>query len=250
MPNVTAPLAAERAIEITASLIDLARVEANHSLWPAPIPSASKTKKPATICFDEWNVWDAFRSPGELGAEETYDVSDALAVGVWLNVFIRQGKYLGMANVAQSVNVISPLMTTESGITKQTTYWPLLLFSRYMRGKAFAVNLRCPAWEGGRTNPEWIRGTVRTPWLDVSAVLDADGWANLVAINISEDQDFETKITGVGGEVEVHSLGADSSSVRESNMTGGKVELKQASWDGKGTYVFPKHSLTMLRWKA
>ena len=41
-----------------------------------------------------------------------YTLSDALAVGVWLNVFVRQSKYIGMANIAQSVNVIAPLMTT------------------------------------------------------------------------------------------------------------------------------------------
>lgn len=55
-----APRSAERAIEITAGLIDLARIE---NKVPITVPRQ-------TICFDEWNVWDPVRAPGEDGAEE------------------------------------------------------------------------------------------------------------------------------------------------------------------------------------
>jgi alpha-N-arabinofuranosidase len=55
-----APKSAERAIEITAGLIDLARIE---NKVPNTVPRQ-------TICFDEWNVWDPARAPGEQGAEE------------------------------------------------------------------------------------------------------------------------------------------------------------------------------------
>ena len=59
--NATAPRAAERAIEITGALIDLAHIENN-------IPPGVRKQK---ICFDEWNVWDSKRAPGPEGAEET-----------------------------------------------------------------------------------------------------------------------------------------------------------------------------------
>jgi alpha-N-arabinofuranosidase len=72
----------------------------------------------------------------------------------WLNVFVRQSAHLGMCNIAQSVNVISPLLISDKGIIKQTAYWPLLLFSRYMHGKALGVGVRCQKWTGNRTNPE------------------------------------------------------------------------------------------------
>ena len=119
IPNAIAPLSAERAIQTAAALIDIARIE---NKIPSSVP---QTK----ICFDEWNVWDPVRAPGEQGAEELYTLSDALAVAVWLNVFVRQSRWVGMANIAQTVNVISPLMTTEKGVVKQATWWPLLLFS-------------------------------------------------------------------------------------------------------------------------
>ncbi|KAK3192060.1 hypothetical protein K4F52_001687 [Lecanicillium sp. MT-2017a] len=186
LKNATAPRCAERAIGITAGLIDLARAENGVS------PSAKRQ----TICFDEWNVWDPIRADGESGAEAKYDLSDALAVSIWLNVFIRQSKYVGMANIAQTVNVISPLMTTKNGILKQTTWWPLLLFSKYMRGSTIACNVRCGEYQG-ETEPAWIRGAIETPWLDVSAALDIDGFVNLMVVNIHEARDFETELSGV-----------------------------------------------------
>ena len=158
LTNVTAPLSAERAIETAAALIDIARIE-NH----IP-PSTAATK----ICFDEWNVWDPERAPGEQGAEELYTLSDALGVAVWLNVFVRKSRWVGMANIAQSVNVISPLMTSERGVVRQSTWWPLYLFSKYMRGWTVGVHVRAGAYDGV-TNPGWLQGVLEqgASWLDV-----------------------------------------------------------------------------------
>ncbi|KFH47433.1 alpha-L-arabinofuranosidase C-like protein [Hapsidospora chrysogenum ATCC 11550] len=240
--NVTAPRSAERAIQITAGLIDLARIENK-------VPPSVRRQK---ICFDEWNVWDPARAPGEQGAEEKYTLSDALAVGVWLNVFIRQAQHVGMANIAQSVNVISPLMTIADGLVKQTTWWPLLLYSKYMRGSSVHVGLRASEYEGD-THPAWIRGAVETPWLDVSAALDGEGWLNVAVVNIHEEKDFETEIragSGVaGGEVQVFTVDGDSVAVVNTDGAQ-KVGIQESLWDGKGLFKFRKHSLTLLRWKV
>jgi len=247
LPNVTAPLAAERAIEITASLIDLARVEMDINNFPE-YHTRPKTKHRPTICFDEWNVWDPERAPGDKGAEQDYNLSDALAVAIWLNVFIRQARYIGMATIAQSVNVISPLMTTESKVIKQATYWPLFLFSKYMRGQTLAVNLCCGKYVG-KTNPEWLATTSDMPWLDVSAALN-DGFVNLAVVNISEDTDIECEIP-ITSTVQVFTVGANNASVRDHNMEGeDKVVIEETSFEGRGTYKFAKHSLTLLRWKS
>lgn len=206
-------------------------------------PSVRRQK----ICFDEWNVWDPVRAPGEEGAEEKYTLSDALAVGVWLNVFIRQSQHMGMANIAQSVNVISPLMTTKDGLLKQPTWWPLLLFSKYMRGSTVAVNVRSGEYLGD-TEPAWIRGAIETPWLDVSAAVD-DGVLSLAVVNIHETKDFETELRGVGAkEVTVYSVnGADVTVVNTAEKE--EVGIQESKWDGQGLFTFPKHSLTLLRWK-
>ncbi|KAF2014239.1 glycoside hydrolase family 51 protein [Aaosphaeria arxii CBS 175.79] len=238
--NATAPRGAERAIQMTSALIDLARIENN---VPHTVPRP-------TICFDEWNVWDPVRAPGELGAEESYTLSDALAVSIFLNGFIRQARDMGMANIAQSVNVISPLMTTKDGIVKQASYWPYMLFSRYMRGWTIPVNVRAEEYEG-RTNPEWIRGTIETPFLDVSAAIDEKGEVvTLAVVNVHEEKSYDVKLDGIpsGKQVDVYTVGGDH--VQAGNM-GGKEEVKivESKWDAKDSYVFPKHSLTLLRWR-
>lgn len=254
LPNVTSPLAAERAIQITASLIDLARIETNTDVWPETPSTKPRTEHRPKICFDEWNIWSETRFPGSEGAEQHYDLSDALGVAVWLNVFVRQAQWLGMATIAQSVNVLAPIYTTRdgSGLVRQTIYWPLYLFARYMRGRTIAVGLRCGVY-GGRTNPEWIASTLDAPWLDVAAALDADGVVNLAVVNISEERAFETDVEGVvvGGKVEVYIVGGEGHGVRDCNIDEpDKVRVRESEWDGKGKFTFQKHSFTLLRWKA
>jgi alpha-L-arabinofuranosidase len=214
---------------------------------------ASHPHRP-TICFDEWNVWDPIRAPGDKGAEELYDVSDMLAVAVWLNVFVRQSKHIGMATVAQSVNVIAPLMTSSTGVVKQTTYWPLLLFSRFMRGRALATHV-CAETYSGRTFPEWLASTRELPLLDVSAAVSDDGWVSLAVVNVDEERDLEAKMPGgIGqnGEVQVYTVGGRESGIRDNNTEGSeKVSIRESRWDGRGGgFTFERRSFTLLRWKT
>jgi alpha-N-arabinofuranosidase len=238
--NALAPLAAERAIETTAAMIDVARIENRVS------PKVAQT----TICFDEWNMWDPIRAPGEEGGEESYTLSDALGVAVWLNVFVRQSRWVGMANIAQTVNVISPLMTTKDGIMKQTTWWPLLLYSKYMRGYTIGVHMRGSAYDG-ETYPPWLQGTLAegASWLDISACVSESGTVTLAVVNVSETKDFETDLLGVGSDVKVFTV--TGSNIKVINTDGKEeVGIQEGTWDGKGKYKFGKHSLTMLRWET
>jgi alpha-N-arabinofuranosidase len=167
--NVNGPAAAEKAICITKSLIDLAKIE--HGL-----------DKDITVCFDEWNVWDPVRAPGEKGAEEHYDLSDALAVSSWLTTFVRNSHIVRIACIAQSVNVISPLITSPSGLFKQTTFYPLHLFSTLMRDgcslDVWVDREEAENYYEGKTVPEWVgklekweqNRDKKTGWLDIAAV--------------------------------------------------------------------------------
>ncbi|KFA61237.1 hypothetical protein S40285_08873 [Stachybotrys chlorohalonatus IBT 40285] len=239
LKNATAPRQAERAIEITGSLIDLARIE---NKVPSRIPKQK-------ICFDEWNVWDPVRAPGWLGAEEKYTLSDALAVANWLNVLVRQSKYIGMATIAQSVNVIAPLMTTKTGLLKQTTWWPLLLFSKYMRGSTVACHVQSAEYEGP-THPEWIRGTIETPWLETSAAVDDDGIVSLVVVNVHETKSFITKIEGMQSDTDVTVYTVTGDHVQSTNTEEKQeVGISEKNWRRQDVYEFPKASMTMLRWK-
>ena len=162
---------------------------------------------------------------------------------------VRKSKDVSMACIAQSVNVLSPLMTTNSGIIRQTTWWPYELFCKYMRGHTIACHISCDEYDGP-TQPDLIRGTKDTPWLDVSATVDENGWVNLCVVNIHEKEDLTTKLEGCNKSfMQVFTLTGPT--ITAHNMQDeGTVDVKGSGWENKGSYVFPKHSMTLLRWLA
>jgi len=112
--NVLAPHAAERAIDTCAALLSRAAYKRNLA-------------EPPKIVYDEWNVW--FREmTGAL--EERFVFADALAVGTYLNIFVRKCAWVRMANLAQMVNAIAPIVTTPDAAAVQPTYYPFLLHAQ------------------------------------------------------------------------------------------------------------------------
>ncbi|RIK35071.1 MAG: alpha-N-arabinofuranosidase, partial [Chloroflexi bacterium] len=105
------------------------------------------------LSWDEWNVWYKDRSSNGNWAEaphlseEIYNLEDALVVAQWMNVFLRKSDVVKIACLAQIVNVISPITTTRDGLLKQTTYYPIVLFSRMASGNALDVAVKAPLIE-------------------------------------------------------------------------------------------------------
>ena len=112
--NVLQPHQVERAIELAAGMIRRAAYEQGLAKVPR-------------VAVDEWNVW--FRTFGSTNLEERYQFADALAVGTYLNIFIRNCAWVKMANLAQMVNAIAPIVTTPSAAALQPIYYPFLLHS-------------------------------------------------------------------------------------------------------------------------
>lgn len=192
-----------------------------------------------------------------------------------------------MCNIAQSLNVISPLLTDPSDpsapLLKQTTLYPYLLFSRFMRGHTLAVHLRCQEFTGSmvagespdRRNYGWLRSLSRTPWLDVSACVgvgteelaapevrrmggvefqEGEGRYVCVAVtNVHEERAFEVEfeVEGLKGkEVRTYTVGGQGTGPWVSNTRGKEeVGVVEGTWKADGSYEFPPLSLTLLRWK-
>jgi alpha-N-arabinofuranosidase len=68
---------------------------------------------------------ERFFRKGEDLLEEFYNLRDALYFGCVLNMFIRHADRVKMANVAQTVNVIAPIIATPKGSYYQPTFFPL-----------------------------------------------------------------------------------------------------------------------------
>jgi alpha-L-arabinofuranosidase len=117
--GVLQPHQAERAILCTRALIERAAYR-------------QKLAAPPRIAYDEWNVWYR-QMTGAL--EERYAFADALAVGTYLNIFTRNCDWVQMANLAQMVNAIAPIVTSPEAAavqpiwkrdrkTRRTRWWP------------------------------------------------------------------------------------------------------------------------------
>ncbi|CAO1633744.1 unnamed protein product [Jaminaea pallidilutea] len=209
--NVFGAAAAERGIEICSSLIQLAKIERAGQVLDWSKRDDEVAARDVKICYDEWNVWDEVKAPANNGLEQTYDFVDMLGVAAWLHVLVRKHREVGMACIAQSVNVISPLMTSRGGLLFQTTYWPLQLFARHMKG-GHLLNL---GYSGelytGPTYPTWIRHMTPPPYVDLLGMTGPDG-IRLSIINrhptshwlcLLDFEDFATQ------QVEMHEVYAD-----------------------------------------
>jgi alpha-N-arabinofuranosidase len=203
------------------------------------------------IAYDEWNVWyrtrDAAGRTG--GLEERYDLSDALAVACFLNIFIRHCRSVAMANLAQMVNVIAPVFTSRQGLFLQTIYHPMRLYSEHMQELALDPLVDSPLLplESG---PVADLGPFQT--LDAVATRDADRQVlALAVVNRDPHRSIETRLDFVGtprprtGTVyEVN--GASPIDVNSFEQPD-RVAVSERDWSGGDTLQVPPHSISVLR---
>ena len=253
--NVFAPHLAERALRVCEGVIEGVRYQQD-------------IKHPIGIAYDEWNVWFRAASPpwaewAEIdasgGMEETYSLADALAVAAYLNVFIRHCSTVRMANIAQLVNVLAPIMTSSEGLVRQTIFHPLCLYSRHMRGEALDTYVDCDVHDlrpQDETSPWPHRVADLGPFklLDASAVRDPKTrTVNLAVINrdLTRDVRAVVQIAGTAGSAGGAAFELNSSSVDSVNSfdaPDGVTVVRRPIEAGVNdlTYSFPAHSLTLL----
>jgi len=159
------------------------------------VRAVRRQSKRLHISFDEWNVWYQTRFPGEENLEileapplleDVYSVTDAVVVGSLLISLLRHADRVKIANLAQLVNVIAPIMTEPGGPAwKQTIYHPFALTSRYGRGTVLRVEPHSPVHD--------IAAYGEVPVLDAVAVLQEDE-SGLVLFAVNRDQREETTL--------------------------------------------------------
>jgi alpha-N-arabinofuranosidase len=134
------------------------------------IQAKRRSKKRAYLCFDEWNVWYKnmeMDGKGETAPhliEEVYNLEDALVVAGFFNSFIRHADVVKIANLAQIVNVIAPILTRGDDMLIQSIFFPFEMFSRRREGVSLWPVVDGPAYEG--------RANGRVHVFDNSAILD------------------------------------------------------------------------------
>jgi len=177
--------------------------------------------KRAMLAFDEWNVWyrtqgiEHTNGGGRFApplAEERFNLEDALVVAGILHAFLRHADIVKMANLAQVVNVIAPLLTRTDDVLVQSIYWPFQLFSKRREGHSLAVAVDGPSYASvshGETNH-----------VDASAIL-GEGLLHVFLTNRDEE----------ATEVRVALAGADIAEVVDAEIVSGADPKDENDWE-------------------
>ena len=109
------------------------------------VMSRRRSRSRTYLCFDEWNVWYRARTREHMDGEgtfapalidETYNFEDALVVAMFLMSFIRHADAVKIANLAQLVNVIAPIKTSDRGILRQSIFHAFKMISARKGGQS------------------------------------------------------------------------------------------------------------------
>lgn len=248
---ISTPLVLEQRTRVVKGMIDNVMQTANRP-----------GKDSIRIAWDEYNVWYRARSGeaarGKRALEEKYNLEDALVVAGFLNAFIRNADVVKMANMAQLVNVIAPIFTSENGMYKQTIFYPLQLFANNAYGTALNVFVDSKTYNTDKfyfNNGEHPTQINNVPYLDVSATYQ-NGEVVLCVVNRNKEEAITTDIISQNGSFtgsfsvsEVN--GPDIKSENDFNKETVKEIVKPAvkANGNTVTYSFPPHSFTMLKGK-
>ena len=91
----------------------------------------------------EIKAWD--QAPHQL--EDVYNFEDALLVGSMLITMLRHADRVKVACLAQLVNVIAPIMTSDTGAWRQTIFYPYMHASVYGKGTVLMTQIKAPVYE-------------------------------------------------------------------------------------------------------
>ena len=151
--------------------------------WYRFSPRQEKIK----IALDEWNIWD-FEDNETYGLLPTYCWRDALWVASVLNLILMTPS-IGMANMAQMVNVIAPIVAEEKGSWFQTIGYPLRLYRKQMLGERMEVRGKSPVidTEAGKIEA-----------FSISAVKAQDGRVCVAIVNRDMENSYSVSLAGEG----------------------------------------------------
>ncbi|WP_413381383.1 alpha-N-arabinofuranosidase [Alkalihalobacillus sp. 1P02AB] len=158
------------------------------------IKAKKRSKKTINLSFDEWNVWyhsnqqDQEIKPWSIAPpqlEDIYNFEDSLLIGSMLMTFLKNSDRVKIACMAQLVNVIAPIMTTDGGgAWRQTIYYPLAHVSKYGRGFALQPIVSSPKYDS--------KEFTDVPYLDSVAVFNEEEQeVTIFAINRHLEQAIE-----------------------------------------------------------
>ena len=133
------------------------------------VKAVKRTDKQINLSFDEWNVWyhsneadkkleKWIQHPHQL--EDIYNFEDALLVGGMMITLLRHADRVKIACLAQLVNVIAPIMTSDTGAWRQTIFYPYMHASTMGRGTVLNTMVKVDTYESKHGDAPYIDSVV------------------------------------------------------------------------------------------
>jgi alpha-N-arabinofuranosidase len=198
------------------------------------------------LIVDEWGAWhDVAKgsNPGFLYMQNS--LRDALVAGVSLNCFHEHCDRVGMANIAQTVNVLQALILTEGARMLLTpTYHVFDMYKVHQGATLLPLDLKCDDYEFGEE---------AIPQVSASASLSENGTINISLCNLNPNKNARIKCDIRGADVSTvsgtvltdklitaHNTFDKPNAVKTRAFKGGKLE------DNLLTFTLPSKSVVTL----
>ena len=147
------------------------------------------------ISLDEWNVWyhsneadkkleKWIQKPHQL--EDVYNFEDALLVGSMLITMLRHADRVKIGCLAQLVNVIAPIMTSDTGAWRQTIFYPYMHAATLGQGTVLNTIVKSPVYEAKKHG--------EAPYLDC-VVVDNGEKEEVVVFAVNKDLEEDMEVT-------------------------------------------------------
>lgn len=196
--------------------------------------------KPVKIALDEWGIWEKQEPP--YGTTNTYEWRHGLATAWFLNVILRQADHIGMANWAQLVNILAPIMTDRQNSVCQTVFYPMREYRHHLLGETVKASVSSQPLEGQKVNA-----------LDAVATVDRQkGTLTLSVVNIGKkDVKTDLNVQGAGSVSPREALTMTATSLDAKNVLAqpdrNVVSISKKPLGKKvDKYTFPAESVTIL----
>ncbi|MGQ9520937.1 MAG: alpha-L-arabinofuranosidase C-terminal domain-containing protein, partial [Candidatus Fervidibacter sp.] len=142
--------------------------------------------KRITLAFDEWNVWEP-RQTVENRLESFYALRDGLFAAGVFHAMHRCGGFLELACLAQTVNVLGAIRTSQTQVVKTPIYWAFWIYVHNTGKWRVECDVESP------------KGTTQvggeTPVVDASATLSDDGKTlHIALINRHPESDLTVQL--------------------------------------------------------
>ena len=150
-------------------------------------------KKTINLSFDEWNVWyhsndvkieKWSKYPHQL--EDVYNFEDALLVGSMLITMLRHCDRVKCACLAQLVNVIAPIMTSDTGAWRQTIFYPYMHASTFGNGTVLNTIVKSPVYDS--------KNFCNAPFVDSVYIMNEE-YDELTVFAVNKDMEDDIEIS-------------------------------------------------------